>query len=205
MTGRVAYRSADTWRTSARFTKRSPGARSSSPLGVVGRREPGRLPRGQTGADDPGGAQRLVRGAQAAPGHEKVVEVPRLQAAEGDIVALPVAEILVGCAQVPVLPELDRPARTGHRVLEAPARQHVIARELIAPDHATRFADTDLRRRVGDESSSESRHRFEEFGDGEGALAPFLLSPRQKVASGRVLLNDPAQRQLAHHLAGLRG
>ena len=143
-------------------------------------------------------------GAQAAAGDEEIAQVPGLKAAERDVVGLPVFQVLVGRAGASLLPELDRPARSGHRVLELPPGQDVLAGEPIAPDHAAALTDADLGRGVRDERARERRERPQELRDGPGALAAFLLGQREEVAAGRELLRDAAEGELADDFAGLR-
>ena len=94
---------------------------ASAPLGHAGGRLADRLAGGQAGTDDAGRPERFVGGAHAAAGDEQVIDVPGLQTAKRDVVGLPVLQILVGRAELSLVPQLDGPARPGHRVLELAA------------------------------------------------------------------------------------
>src|SRR2546426_4526292 len=91
------------------------------PRRLAGGRPSRRLAGGETGSDDARGPERLVRGAEAAAGDEEIADVPGLKAAERDVVGLAIFQVFVGRAGPSLLPELDRPTRSGHRVLELPS------------------------------------------------------------------------------------
>src|SRR5438132_12538225 len=129
-----------------------PGSSRASSAGrLAGGRRPGGLAGGEAGADDAGGPERVVRGAETAAGDEEIAEVPGLKAAERDVVGLAVFQVLVGRPGSSLLPQLDRPARSGHRVLELPSGQDVLAGEPIASDHPAALPDADLGGGVRDE------------------------------------------------------
>src|SRR5437016_12618910 len=119
-------------------------SRAFPPRRLASGRPPGRLAGRQTGSDHARGPERLVRGAQAAAGDEEIAQVPGLKAAERDVVGLAVFQVLVGRAGASLLPELDWPARPGHRVLKLPPGEDVLPRDPIAPDHAAALTAADL-------------------------------------------------------------
>src|SRR5437016_6442617 len=141
-------------------------SRAFPPRRLASGRPPGRLAGRQTGSDDARGPERLVRGAETAAGDEEIAEVPGLKAAERDVVGLAVLQVLVGRPGSSLLPQLDRPARSGHRVLELPSGQDVLAGELIASDHPAALPDADLGCGVRDERARERRQRLQELRDG---------------------------------------
>ena len=163
---------------------------------------PGRRPAGRPGVPMTRRAQRFVRGAHATAGDEEVPDVAGLKAT-GGMSWRPGPRPLGGGAEA-ALPELDGPARPGHAVVKRAAAQHVVAGELIAPDHAAALADADLRGGVRDERPGERRQGLQKLRDGERPLAAFLLGHRQEIAARGQLLGDSAQGELADDLAGLR-
>src|SRR6266850_20121 len=120
---------------------RTGGRRDSWRLRAACRRPPDGLAGRQAGTDHARRAQRFVRGAHAAAGHEEVVDVAGLQATERDVVVRPLVEPLVRGSEPSFFPELDRPARAGDAVVELAGAQHVVAGELVAPDHPAALAD----------------------------------------------------------------
>src|SRR5262249_12426440 len=124
------------------------------------------------------------------------------EAAEGNVVAVAVLQVLVRGAEATLLPQLDGPARAGDAVLELPPREDVLAGELVASDDAAALAHADLGRGVGEEGLTERRARLEDLGGGARGARAFLLGGGQPVRARR-LLRDAAERELADHLAGV--
>ena len=84
-----------------------------------------------------------MRRGQAATGHDDAVDLPRQQAAVGDVVGLPVGEVLPACVAAGVV-LLDRRPAAGHGVGELPRRQDVVAGQPVRAMDAAALADPDL-------------------------------------------------------------